>query len=62
MDALSPLSTLSRGYAVPLDAGGRVLRKTSDFLPGKSFELRVLDGRIEAETKKIEREKVDPNE
>ncbi len=62
MDALSPLSTLSRGYAVPLDEGGRVLRKTSDFVPGQSFELRVLDGRVEAETRRTKREEVDPNE
>lgn len=62
MDALSPLSTLSRGYAVPLDDDGRVLRKTSDFLPGESFRLRVLDGRVEAETKRIEREEADLNE
>ena len=44
MHALSPLSVLSRGYAVPQDAAGRVLRRTADFAPGEAFSLRVVDG------------------
>jgi exodeoxyribonuclease VII large subunit len=56
VDALSPLSTLQRGYAVPLDDRGRVLRRTEDFTPGGSFTLRVLDGRIEAETLQVQKE------
>ncbi len=51
MDALSPLSTLRRGYAVPLDARGHLLRGVRDFLPGRMFELRVVDGRVACETK-----------
>jgi len=58
MDALSPLSTLKRGYAVPLDAAGRVLRTRAEFAPGGSFQLRVLDGRIQAETKEVQPEEV----
>ncbi len=58
MDALSPLSTLKRGYAVPLDPTGRVLRTAADFAPGDTFQLRVLDGRIQAETKRIQTEEV----
>lgn len=54
LDALSPLSTLERGYAVPLDAEGRVLRGTGDFSPGEEFVLRIADGRVRAETKDIE--------
>jgi len=50
MDALSPLSTLRRGYAVPLDDSGRVLRGTEDFLVGETFQLRVVDGRVRCET------------
>ncbi|MFO8173393.1 MAG: exodeoxyribonuclease VII large subunit [Longimicrobiales bacterium] len=50
MDALSPLSTLKRGYAVPLDSTGAVLRAVRDFLPGKEFQLRVVDGRIRCGT------------
>lgn len=46
MEALSPLSTLARGYAVPLDDGGRLLRTTDDFAPGADFRLRVVDGNV----------------
>ena len=46
MEALSPLSTLARGYAVPLDAEGRLLRTASDFTPASAFRLRVVDGSV----------------
>ncbi|MFW6079219.1 MAG: exodeoxyribonuclease VII large subunit, partial [Gemmatimonadota bacterium] len=48
LDALSPLAALRRGYAVPLDEEGRILRSTRDFEPGSAFELRVADGRVDA--------------
>jgi len=50
MDALSPLSTLQRGYAVPLNEAGRVLRGVKDFSPGEGFLLRVVDGKVRCET------------
>jgi exodeoxyribonuclease VII large subunit len=53
MDALSPLSTLKRGYAVPLDPEGRLLKTTAAFSPGEEFQLRVLDGRIRAEARSV---------
>ena len=46
MEALSPLSTLARGYAVPLDEQGRLLRTTRDFTPARHFRLRVVDGSV----------------
>ena len=46
MEALSPLSTLARGYAVPLDRDGRLLRGTRDFAPELAFRLRVVDGNV----------------
>ena len=46
MEALSPLSTLARGYAVPLDPAGRLLRTTRDFAPARGFRLRVVDGSV----------------
>ena len=46
MEALSPLSTLARGYAVPLDGDGALLRTQSDFVPGRPFRLRVVDGNV----------------
>ncbi len=49
IDALSPLATLRRGYAVPLDPDGKVLRGTGDFPGGMRFHLRVVDGRVRCE-------------
>ena len=49
LDALSPLATLGRGYAVPLDDEGTVLRRGSMFEMGESFDLRVVDATIRCE-------------
>lgn len=46
LDALSPLSTLARGYAVPLGRDGDLLRRAGDFPRGRDFRLRVLDGYV----------------
>ena len=46
MEALSPVSTLARGYAVPLDGDGRLLRTIQDFTPARDFRLRVVDGNV----------------
>ncbi|MBT8395927.1 MAG: exodeoxyribonuclease VII large subunit [Gemmatimonadetes bacterium] len=62
MNALSPLSTLKRGYAVPLTDEGTVLRTSSDFVVGETFQLRILDGRVRAETKDVQPEEVDREE
>ena len=50
LDALSPLSTLARGYAVPRTVGGRVLRGVADFPAGLEFHLRLVDGTVTAES------------
>ena len=46
MQALSPLATLSRGYALPKDSQGRILRTAGSIPPGMQFSLRVTDGTI----------------
>ena len=46
LDALSPLSTLARGYAVPLGRDGKLLRRVGDFPQGRDFRLRVVDGYV----------------
>ena len=46
LDALSPLSTLARGYAVPLCRDGKLLRRAGDFPRGRDFSLRVVDGYV----------------
>ncbi len=46
LEALSPLSTLARGYAVPLGRDGELLRGVGDFPRGRDFRLRVVDGYV----------------
>lgn len=46
LEALSPLATLRRGYAIPLRDDRTLLRRRADFRPGEDFELRVSDGRV----------------
>jgi exodeoxyribonuclease VII large subunit len=46
LNALSPLATLERGYAVALDASGRALSSVDQLTPGTSFDLAVRDGRV----------------
>jgi exodeoxyribonuclease VII large subunit len=53
LQALSPLSTLARGYSVARTPDGRVLRTVEDFHPGAPFELRVTGGSVSAETTEI---------
>jgi|TARA_B110000196_G_scaffold310964_1_gene314347 exodeoxyribonuclease VII large subunit len=50
MQALSPLATLSRGYALPKDSQGRILRTAGSIPPGMQFSLRVTDGTIFCES------------
>ncbi|MFQ5530486.1 MAG: exodeoxyribonuclease VII large subunit, partial [Gemmatimonadota bacterium] len=50
LDALSPLGTLARGYAVPLDAAARVKRNIAMFEIGEAFALRVTDGSVRCRT------------
>lgn len=49
MDILSPLATLGRGYALPQDDAGRVLRTAAELKPGLRFSLRVSDGSVPCE-------------
>jgi exodeoxyribonuclease VII large subunit len=48
LEALSPLKVLGRGYAVPVSPEGKVLKRQADFLPDQRFELRVVDGSVQA--------------
>jgi exodeoxyribonuclease VII large subunit len=48
LNALSPLATLSRGYAVARDADGTTLASISQFEAGKHFQLTLRDGRLDA--------------
>ncbi|MBQ5602260.1 MAG: exodeoxyribonuclease VII large subunit [Clostridia bacterium] len=49
LEALSPLSVLSRGYSVAFDEKGTIVKSVSDVESGEKITLRVSDGRINAE-------------
>jgi exodeoxyribonuclease VII large subunit len=53
LNALSPLATLARGYAVARDADGRALTSALQFSPGLKFDLQLHDGRIAAKTEEV---------
>ncbi len=45
LDALSPLSVMTRGYAIASDDDGNVIKTTKSLKKGKEFELRLNDGK-----------------
>lgn len=47
LDALSPLKTLSRGYAVATESDGTVIRSVNEIKSGDEFTLRLVDGNRE---------------
>ena len=51
LNALSPLATLSRGYAVARDTTGRALTSARQFSPGLDFRLLLHDGEVPAKAK-----------
>lgn len=46
LDAISPLATLARGYAIALDHEGHVVMRTAQVAPGDALDVRVSDGVI----------------
>ena len=47
LDAVSPLATLERGYAiVTRPASNKIIRKVADIKPGEHIEARLSDGRL----------------
>lgn len=47
LDALSPLNTLARGYAIAVRDGGAVVRSAAELAPGDEFTLKLRDGDAE---------------
>lgn len=48
LEALSPLATLARGYAIARDEQGGALASASRFVPGSRFALELRDGTVRA--------------
>ncbi|MBR6709824.1 MAG: exodeoxyribonuclease VII large subunit [Clostridia bacterium] len=48
LDALNPLSVLTRGYSAVFDRDGGVVSHVADLKPGDKVTLRMTDGRAEA--------------
>lgn len=51
LDALSPLKTLARGFAIPVDTNGAVLHSKAQMPPDTDFTLTLHDGQVECKTK-----------
>jgi exodeoxyribonuclease VII large subunit len=59
LDALSPLATLSRGYAIAQGYDGQTLGSARAFAPGMSFDLRLRDGTVRSTASSIHPENGD---
>ncbi len=55
LDAVSPLATLGRGYAIAQDSGGRVIRKASEVSVGDDVQVRLGEGRLECRVEGVEK-------
>ena len=60
LNALSPLATLGRGYAVARDASGHTLSSVADFTVNDAFTLLVRDGSVTARTESTSAGPVEP--
>jgi len=57
LNALSPLATLSRGYAVARRPGGETLTSAAQFMTGESFDLTLHDGVVDAKVENVRAER-----
>ncbi len=48
LQAVSPLATLDRGYAIVFDAHGKVLRSITEVNDGDALRIRLADGELRA--------------
>jgi exodeoxyribonuclease VII large subunit len=53
LEALSPTSTLKRGYTLALDAKGDLVGSVSRVSPGEALELVMADGRVDTRAEKV---------
>lgn len=53
LDALSPLATLTRGYAIAADQNHHVLRDANEVQVGDTVNIRLLKGSLDCKVEKI---------
>ncbi len=53
LNAVSPLATLDRGYAIVLDGAGRAVTRAGDLKPGDEIRARLSKGSIVAKVSKV---------
>jgi exodeoxyribonuclease VII large subunit len=53
LEALNPLSIISRGYSVVTDTSGRVVKTVSHISEGDRLNIRFSDGEVQADVKKV---------
>ena len=53
LEAVSPLSTLARGYSVTTAADGNVLKQAKQVKTGDTLTTRLTDGWVESEVKRV---------
>ena len=52
LNAVSPLATLGRGYAIVVGENGRILRDAADAAEGEIIEARLAKGRVRAQVRR----------
>ncbi len=53
LDSVSPLATLSRGYAIVQDASGKILTRAAASKPGDDIQARLMSGSLVATVKEV---------
>ena len=58
LDAMSPLAVLGRGYALAVDARGRVLSDASKVVEGERVRVKLARGALRCRVEGVEGEEV----
>jgi exodeoxyribonuclease VII large subunit len=56
LEALSPHSTLQRGYSIALDTDGNLLSSVARVSPGDAMRVVLSDGRVDARAERVQRD------
>ena len=55
MEAMNPLSVLSRGYSAVYGEDGTIIKHTEQLNPGASVTFRLSDGEADAQIREVRR-------